>query len=35
MARRHRRPANKGKKCVRFKRTSGGKRCAKFGGKRR
>lgn len=29
---RKRRPANKGKKCVRFKRTKAGRRCAKFGG---
>ena len=29
-----RRPANKGKKCVRYKRTSAGKRCAAFGSKR-
>lgn len=33
--RRRRGGHNKGKVCVRYKHTSGGKRCAKFGSKRR
>jgi hypothetical protein len=30
-----RRPANKGKTCVRYKMTAAGRRCAKFGTKRK